>query len=215
LLVDPGPLDEGHLAALAAHAPVALIMLTHGHPDHTDGVARLVELLGGTPVVGPGVARGTVVDGLALDAIRTPGHTSDSVSFLARVGRDSAVLTGDTILGRGTTVVAWPDGDLGQYLTSLRTLRDLGPIPVLPGHGPALANCSAAASFYLEHRLARLEQVAAARAAGARTASEVVQVVYSDVDAVLWPAAELSVRAQLGYLDSRESSPPGSELDRP
>jgi glyoxylase-like metal-dependent hydrolase (beta-lactamase superfamily II) len=217
LVIDPGPLHEGHLAAVAALAPVAAVVLTHGHIDHVEGVRRLVELLGGPPVVGPGEARGTAVDGLTLEAVPTPGHTRDSVSFVARVGRDGAVLTGDTILGRGTTVVAWPDGVLGQYLESLRTLGGLGPLPVLPGHGPALADCSAAARFYLEHRLARLEQVAQARAAGAGTAAEVVAVVYADVDRVLWPAAELSVRAQLAYLNHRdgESSPPGSELDRP
>ncbi len=69
------------------------------------------------------------------------------------------IFTGDTILGRGTTVVAYPDGDLGDYLDSLRRLALLGPVPVLPGHGPELGSCVAAASFYLEHRLARLAQV--------------------------------------------------------
>ena len=79
----------------------------------------------------------------------------------------------------------------------------LPPVPVLPGHGPALTDCAAAAAFYLRHRLARLDQVAAARAGGASTAREVVETVYADVDPVLWPAAELSVRAQLAYLDRR------------
>jgi glyoxylase-like metal-dependent hydrolase (beta-lactamase superfamily II) len=212
VVVDPGPLHEGHLAAVAAHAPVALILLTHGHPDHVEGLDRLVELLGGVPVAGPGPVPD--VAGLEIERIDTPGHTGDSVSFAVSAGGERAVLTGDTILGRGTTVVAWPDGDLGAYLDSLRTLAGLGPVPVLPGHGPALADCAAAAGYYLEHRLARLDQVRAARTTGARTATDVVQIVYADVDRLLWPAAELSVRAQLAYLE-RESRPPAKRLDRP
>jgi hypothetical protein len=109
-------------------------------------------------------------------------------------------------------VVAWPDGELGDYLRSLGTLAELGSIPVLPGHGPPLADCAAAAHFYLAHRRARLDQVRAARAAGARTAADVVARVYADVDRSLWPAAEWSVRAQLAYLD-RESEGRGPGLD--
>src|SRR5690606_10424786 len=116
------------------------------------------------------------------------------------VGDERVVLTGDTILGRGTTVIAEPDGDLGDYLASLRLLELLGPIPVLPGHGPALTDVGAAAAFYLRHRLARLEQIRAVVATGATTAREVVEIVYADVDRALWPAAEASVRAQLAYL---------------
>jgi glyoxylase-like metal-dependent hydrolase (beta-lactamase superfamily II) len=223
VVIDPGPADEGHLAAVAAHAPIDTILLTHGHADHVEGAARLSELLGGAPVVGIAAEHCIGADPLrgrpgeeiaGLEVILTPGHTRDSVSYRAR----DLVFTGDTILGRGTTVVAWPDGDLGNYLASLRRLRALGPVPVLPGHGPALADCAAAATYYLEHRLARLEQVRAARAAGAETAEQVVRVVYADVDPVLWPAAELSVRAQLAYIESgqgRESNGQPAELDEP
>ncbi|HUR12915.1 MAG TPA: MBL fold metallo-hydrolase, partial [Mycobacteriales bacterium] len=122
----------------------------------------------------------------------------DSVS-LHLLG-DDAVLTGDTVLGRGTTVVAHPDGVLADYLASLHRLRDLGHVTVLPGHGPELPDAEAAAQQYLDHREQRLEQVRAAVAAGAATPREVVEVVYADVDRVLWPAAEMSVRAQLEYL---------------
>ncbi len=218
VVVDPGPGDEGHLAAVASHAPIALVLVTHGHPDHVEGLDRLVELLGGVPVVAAGGSPAPdAVPGLAIEMISTPGHTSDSVSYLVRVGNERAVLTGDTILGRGTTVVAWPDGDLAAYLASLRRLAELGPAPVLPGHGPALADCAGAATYYLQHRLARLDQVRAARSAGAATAPDVVKAVYADVDRALWPAAELSVRAQLAYLEAqaRESRPPAPELDRP
>jgi glyoxylase-like metal-dependent hydrolase (beta-lactamase superfamily II) len=142
------------------------------------------------------------------------------VCFVVEAEGQRVVFTGDTILGRGTTVVAHPDGDLADYLDSLRRLEDLRGVPVLPGHGPALTDCAAAARFYLDHRLARLEQVRAARAAGARRAEEVVAAVYADVDQALWWAAEMSVRAQLEFLDNeaepdRESDGPPARLDPP
>jgi glyoxylase-like metal-dependent hydrolase (beta-lactamase superfamily II) len=134
--------------------------------------------------------------------VATPGHTSDSLSFL--LPADGAVLTGDTILGRGSTVVAHPDGRLGPYLESLDRLHDLAEAgavtSILPGHGPVLADAMAAIEAYQEHRAERLEQVRAAVAAGADTPRAVVESVYADVDPALWPAAELSVRAQLDYL---------------
>jgi glyoxylase-like metal-dependent hydrolase (beta-lactamase superfamily II) len=136
--------------------------------------------------------------------IATPGHTSDSLSFLLDgPGADPAVLTGDTILGRGTTVIAHPDGALGPYLDSLRRLAELAPgTAVLPGHGPELPDAPAVAEAYLAHREERLEQVRRAlEVLGAdATPRQVVEVVYADVDRVLWPAAELSVRAQLDHL---------------
>jgi len=207
VIIDPGPADEEHLTTVAESAGrPATILFTHGHPDHVEGAARLAELLGGVPVraADPAHCAGggePFTDGEDLGGVTVlavPGHTADSVVF--RTG--TAVFTGDTILGRGTTVVAWPDGDLGDYLASLTRLERLGPVPVLPGHGPALADCAAAARYYREHRVARLEQVRAARAAGAGDAADVVRVVYADVDPVLWPAAEMSVRAQLKYLAS-------------
>lgn len=208
VVVDPGPLDEPHLARLAAH-PVELVLITHGHFDHTESVDRFVELTG-APVLaadpdwcraaGP-FADGEVIEagGLTVTVVAAPGHTADSVAF-AVAGDDPGVLTGDTVLGRGTTVVTWPDGDLGDYLASLARLATLGSVPVLPGHGPALADCAGAAEHYLAHRAERLDQVRAALRAGARTASDVVAVVYADVDRKLWPAAEMSVHAQLAHL---------------
>jgi len=118
------------------------------------------------------------------------------------------LLTGDTVLGRGTTVVAHPDGRLAEYLASLQRLEalaaELDLQQVLPGHGPVLTVPEAmpvqVLRFYLRHRRARLDQVRAAVAAGAATAPDVVRRVYADVPRELWPAAELSVRAQLEYL---------------
>jgi glyoxylase-like metal-dependent hydrolase (beta-lactamase superfamily II) len=128
------------------------------------------------------------------------------VSFLASVdGVPAAVLTGDTVLGRGTTVVAHPDGNLHDYLESLHRLRDLGDVPVLPGHGPELPSAAAAASFYLAHREERLEQIRdALRTLGAdATPRQIVKLVYADVPENVWWAAELSVKAQLDYLRAK------------
>ncbi|MFE5515907.1 MBL fold metallo-hydrolase [Streptomyces sp. NPDC056529] len=220
VVVDPGPLDEGHLRNVVDTAEklgkrVALTLLTHGHPDHAEGAGRFAELTR-TPVraLDPalrlgdeGLGEGDVVTvgGLELRIVATPGHTSDSLSF--HLPADRAVLTGDTILGRGTTMVAHPDGRLGDYLDSLRRLRSLtvddGVRTVLPGHGPVLEDAQGAVEFYLAHRASRLAQVETAAENGLRTAPEVVAHVYADVDRSLWPAAELSVRAQLEYLRER------------
>ena len=206
VVVDPGPLHEGHLAGLAAAGQVAVVLLTHGHADHSAGAARLAELTG-APVraLDPahrlgdeGLDEGDVVAaaGVEVRVLATPGHTADSLSLVL----GDAVLTGDTVLGRGTTVVAHPDGVLGDYLRSLERLRELGDRMVLPGHGPELPAAGEAAERYLVHRRERLAQVEAAVAAGATTPRAVVEVVYADVDRALWPAAELSVRAQLAHL---------------
>ena len=212
VVVDPGPLSDQHLAdVVAAAGPVALILLTHGHPDHADGARALHEATGAPmAAVDPRFCydseplcadtRFDRAGGLDLTVITTPGHTSDSVSFVVR-GETPAVLTGDTILGRGTTVVAHPDGRLRDYLASLTALRDLdGPIVLLPGHGPAGGEATEKAAAYLAHRAQRLDQVRAALAAGDTSPEQVVRRVYADVDPDLWPAAELSVRAQLDYL---------------
>jgi glyoxylase-like metal-dependent hydrolase (beta-lactamase superfamily II) len=134
--------------------------------------------------------------------VATPGHTSDSLSFV--LPAEQAVLTGDTVLGRGTSVVAHPDGALGPYLDSLHRLRDLAERheieTVLPGHGPVLGDALAILDGYLAHRADRLDQVREALAAGATDAAAVVRRVYAEVDERLWPAAELSVRAQFDYL---------------
>ena len=211
VVVDPGPLDETHLTRVAEHGPVRLIVLTHGHLDHSEGAARLRELtsapvvardpalcIDAEPLADGGAAP---VEGLEWLTLLTPGHSSDSVCLLLRA--DRALLTGDTVLGRGTTVVAHPDGRLADYLESLQRLRDLadGEIDiVLPGHGPVVDAPIQVLDYYLQHRRERLDQVRAAVDAGDADAAAVVRRVYADVDEALWPAAELSVRAQLEYL---------------
>src|SRR5574340_89254 len=211
IVVDPGPEDEAHLHRIAA-VPVALTLISHRHDDHTGGVARFAELTG-SPVrsVDPayrhggrgGLEAGEVIEaaGLRLRVRSTPGHTADSVSF--EIEGEGSVLTADTILGRGTTVLDDADGNLGDYLASLRDLIGLGPgRTVLPGHGPELPDLETVARQYLAHREDRLDQVRAALATlGAKAeVRQVVEHVYANVDPTLWPAAERSVKVQLEYL---------------
>ncbi|MFC0546664.1 MBL fold metallo-hydrolase [Kutzneria chonburiensis] len=209
VVVDPGPDDERHLSLVAAHGPVSTVLLTHGHPDHSAGARRFAELVD-APVYAldpamrlgsEGLSDGDVIAqaGLEIRVLVTPGHTDDSLCFWLEHDAPPAVLTGDTVLGRGTTVT----DDLGPYLDSLRRLAELPPGTfVLPGHGPDLPDAGTAARAYLAHREQRLNQVRAALAqlGPDATARQVVEVVYADVDRSLWYAAEWSVRTQLKYL---------------
>ena len=156
VVVDPGPDDEGHLRrvhaeAVAGDRRVVTILLTHGHRDHSAGAARLAGLTG-APVqaadparrLGPeGLADGDMIAaaGCELRVVATPGHSADSVCLL--LPADGALFTGDTVLGRGTTVIA-TDGNLGDYLRTLDQLRELAEAQgvglLLPGHGPMLAD---------------------------------------------------------------------------
>ena len=220
ILIDPGEDSAEHPGAehlerlLAATPTVSLVLLTHGHHDHSQ-LATALHAQTGVPVRAADPAHclgaGPLEDGEAVDAagvrlrvLATPGHSADSVSFVlaGSDAADGAVFTGDTILGRGTTVVAHPDGVLGPYLSSLQRLRALGAARVLPGHGPDLDSVAEVAAAYLTHRHQRLDQVrsALARLGPAATARAIVEDVYADVDPAVWWAAELSVEAQLDYL---------------
>jgi glyoxylase-like metal-dependent hydrolase (beta-lactamase superfamily II) len=221
VVVDPGPPDAAHLDAVRELAgDVAVVLLTHHHLDHSEAAAGFAESVGcGVRALDPayrlgdeGLGEGDVVavGDLELHVVATPGHTADSLSFVLPAER--AVLTGDTVLGRGTTVVAHPDGKLGAYLDSLDRLRDLAEAQqihtVWPGHGPVLDDALGVLDHYIAHRHERLEQVRGAvaqlQAGGVADAAglprQVVEIVYTDVDPVLWGAAELSVRAQLEHL---------------
>jgi glyoxylase-like metal-dependent hydrolase (beta-lactamase superfamily II) len=205
VVVDPGYEDIPHLERVKACGPISLILLTHHHPDHVDGAPWLAAQTG-APVraFDPDLCQDAepLVDGEVFSAAgvdlqvrHTPGHTDDSICLQLQ----DAVLTGDSILGRGTTVIS----SLGSYLDTLRQLTQISAI-VLPGHGPELPDLAAIASEYLAHREERLDQVRAALSQLGPDASarQVVEVVYADVDPSLWGPAEWSVRAQLEYLRS-------------
>jgi glyoxylase-like metal-dependent hydrolase (beta-lactamase superfamily II) len=228
VVVDPGPADETHLRRVAGLATaggrrVGQILLTHGHSDHSAGARRLAELTG-APVRaadpahrlgGEGLGPGDVVGaaGCDIEVVPTPGHSGDSVCLL--LPADRVLLTGDTVLGRGTTVIAG-DGALGDYLVSLDRLRALagsaGLTALLPGHGPVLPDPAGTLDYYIDHRNERLREVTAALAAGDRTPAQIVARVYADVDRAVWPFAEWSVRAQLDYLAGRGELPPDVRL---
>lgn len=215
VVVDPGPLHEGHLQLLASGAPVELVLITHHHSDHTEASARFAAITGaqvraldpafcvdGAPLVDN---EEIVAGGTRIRVLATPGHSSDSVCFvLPDDGPTGSVLTGDTILGRGTTIIAHPDGNLAEYLHSLELLAGIGDAVALPAHGDTLENLRAACERYRAHRLARLaevRQVVAALGPDA-TVEEVTDLVYADTDPAIRFAAEASMRAQLEYLES-------------
>lgn len=209
VIVDPGPDDAGHIAALAALAPV-LILITHHHADHTAASAELHRITGapvraldpahchgGSPLIG-----GELIEaaGVSIRVIATPGHTGDSICL--HLPGNNSVLTGDTILGRGTTVIVGGDGSLGDYLHSLDTLRGFGATTVLPGHGPTLPSIADACDELIAHRQMRLDEVRSAlsKLGADATVQQVADVVYPDVDPAVRFAAEQSVQAQLEYL---------------
>lgn len=223
VVVDPGPPDPGHLDAVAeAAGDVEVVLLTHHHLDHSESARAFAERVGcGVRALDPayrlgseGLGEGDVVTAgdLEVRVVATPGHTADSLSFV--VASEGAVLTGDTVLGRGTTVVAHPDGRLGAYLDSLDRLHALAEAhqidAIWPGHGPVIESALPVLDYYISHRQERLEQVREAlRAldvplkeanADPTLPRRVVETVYADVDRILWPAAEQSVRAQLEFL---------------
>ncbi len=216
LVVDPGPDDQPHHDRVRAvladlDAEVRAIVLTHHHLDHAEAAAAWAadhgcEVLARSTALStsgrPLDDRARIeVAGLAVHVLDTPGHTSDHVAL--RLG-SGAVLTGDHVLGRGTSVVAYPDGDLEAYLASLRRVLELGPAALHPGHGPSLTEDPAAVlRFYLDHRRFREAQLRHALASGPATIDELVARLYADVDRRVWPAAAASLRAAVAMLEQR------------
>lgn len=217
VVVDPGPPKYKHHSRQLAEIPgVALTLVTHRHFDHTGGIKRLHKRTG-APVrarldkycrEAPPLRDREVIEaaGLRITVLHTPGHTGDSVSFLVEHEDERAVLTGDTILGSGTTVLDPTDGGLRDYLNSLNRLIVEGEgARLLPAHGPDHDDLGPVARFYKSHREERLDQIVSALDEMKMSPHEakpmkVVRKVYRDVDKKLWPAARLSVKAQLEYL---------------
>jgi len=197
-VVDPGPADDDHFAAIQAAAVegIEAVVITHDHPDHAEGADRL-----GAPVVLPR-------DGEEMGpfrAVATPGHSPDSVCLLA----GAACFTGDTVLGEGSVFISPDEGSLSAYLESLRKLRRLELEVLCPGHGPYVWEPHAKLDEYIEHRLDRERRLLAALEAGLRDHDELLDAAWSDVPAPLRFAAELTLRAHLGKLAEEGRLPPG------
>ncbi|HEV7186332.1 MAG TPA: MBL fold metallo-hydrolase [Blastococcus sp.] len=214
VVVDPGPDDAAHLSAVTAAladrgAECVAVLVTHHHIDHAEAALPWGAHFGvpvaaaSADVAGPGgrvLAPGErlTLAGTAIDVVPTPGHTADHLAFRLESG---AVLVGDHVLGRGTSVVTHPEGDVLAYLESLRRVHDLGPSALYCGHGPELTeNPGAVLDFYLEHRAYREQQLLEALGRGPATVDELVATVYSAYPREVWPAAAQSTRATLDKL---------------
>ena len=209
ILMDPGPNDDGHVASIGAAlagADVETIVLTHKHIDHAEAAERCAELFDAPIASNDGprrsgdrvVREGDRLGGLL--AIATPGHSSDHLCFVLE--RERTLFSGDHILGRGTTVVAHPDGDMAEYMTSLERLKQVDLDRIFPGHGPVIPDPRAVIDEYIEHRLMRERQVVDGLDAAGEpvTPEELVAKIYADVDPILHPVAAMSVRAHLAKL---------------
>jgi glyoxylase-like metal-dependent hydrolase (beta-lactamase superfamily II) len=208
VVIDPGPDGADHLDDVVRTAgTVAAIVLTHRHPDHAPGAGPLARRTG-APVLAfdpaPGERRMTDGEqirggGVVLRAVHTPGHTPDHVALF---DEDSGLLfTGDAVLGRGTSVIDPPDGDLVAYLGSLRRMLDMEPRALCPGHGPVVWDARAKLAEYLGHRADRERQIVLALAAGPATPEELVPGIYADTAVTLHPVAARSVLAHLLALE--------------
>lgn len=226
IVVDPGPEDEGHLNVVRGKAgEVGLTLLTHRHYDHADSADRFRQLTN-QPVRafdssycigGEALQDGEIIsiEGVTpqVEVVHTPGHTSDCVCFFVwsstpHESQLEGIITGDTIAGRHTTMISETDGDLGQYLDTLRMLQNRGQgVPLLPGHGPDQDNVAEWAEKYLERRQYRLQQIRELRAEHGNDVElqTLIDAMYQDVDPVLRHAAEQSTRVALRYLDEQSA----------
>ena len=209
IVIDPGPDDSGHILRVLDEAePIAAIVLTHRHPDHAPGAARLGDA-SGAPVhaFAPEGEEQKLSDGDLIEAgatrlrvIHTPGHTSDHICLVLEP--DNVVFSGDTVLGQGTSVVDPPEGDMAAYVKSLQKLRALEPATIYPGHGSPILTPVGRLDYYVRHRAEREEQIVAAVTDGKRTPNEIVPVVYGkEIDEAMFPAAARSVLAHLIKLE--------------
>lgn len=240
-VIDPGPAQPAHLAALEralVGERVTHILVTHTHSDHSPAAAPLRAATGApTCAYGPHGAgkreAGIAVeeggdmdfapdivlrdgdtlagDGWTLEAVYTPGHTSNHLCFALR--EEATLFSGDHVMGWSTTVIVPPDGDMAQYLASLERLRQRAEQRYWPTHGNPIEDPATFLARLIEHRHARERQLLACLAHGLTRIADMVPVVYSAVDPRLHPAASMSVLAHLEHLvathRARCEGPPG------
>ena len=203
VVIDPGPDDESHLEAIEkrlAGATIGVVLVTHSHPDHLPLAERLAAPhhaavrrypeLGDNDVVRVGT--------LNVTALHTPGHSADHLAFW--LAGDRAMFTGDLILGRGSSMVTYPEGDVAAYLRSLDRLVSLHPRVLFPGHWDPVEDAMGKIAEYRVHRLEREAQVLAEVRRGGGTAAELTRRVYGQLDDQLMAAAEMTMRAHLHKL---------------
>lgn len=222
-VIDPGPDEPSHLAALAAALDgkrVVAILVTHTHRDHSPA-ARPLAALTGAPVLGcaplaltedgPRVEEGfdatyapdtVLADGAAvsgpgwtLRALHTPGHTSNHLCFALE--EEKALFSGDHVMGWSTTVIVPPDGSMRAYLDSLRRIARRDDAIFYPTHGPAVTRPAAHVRGLIRHRLQREAQILKLLDDGVAAIPEMVARIYVSLDRRLWPAAGCSVEAHL------------------
>ena len=204
VVIDPGPPIPSHLdeVAAAAAGDVAAVLVTHDHPDHAPAAVGFAERVG-APVFAfrvPGAqhlgdGREVRAGSIALTAVHTPGHTSDHVAFFEPESR--SLFSGDAVVGRGTSFIDPPDGDLALYLRSLERMRGLGARTIYPGHGPVVLDAGGKLDEYVRHRADREQQVLAAMAEGPATVASMVERIYAGYPPEVRPLAERSVLAHL------------------
>lgn len=207
-VIDPGPAIDSHIDAVHSAMPgLRLILITHRHADHAPAALRLAQITG-AKICAPRNVLETVdlrleggehviVEDVDVEVIATPGHTNEHVCFLTS---DGDLFTGDTILGTGTTTIFPPDGNMADYLQSLRVLLARNPKRIHPAHGPTRDDAVALIDEYIAHRLERERQVIEAIAAGAKTIPEMRARIYPDLDPRLHGAAEVQIEAHLEKL---------------
>ena len=207
IVIDPGPDDEGHRAeVLETAGEVAAVLVTHDHEDHAAGAAAFAARAGadlwawrvdGAKRLTDGQRFGA--PGAELTAIHTPGHSADHTVFFEPAA--GALFTGDAVVGRGTSFIDPPHGDLARYLTSLHRMLELDPRTIYPGHGPILTDAPAVLRSYLAHREERERQVFEGLEAGDRTVADLVARIYVDYPEEVRPLAARTVTAHLRKLE--------------